>query len=35
MAYAGSLDFSEVFSNARNLSDITIAFLVFNWICYF
>ena len=29
MAYAGSLDFSEVFSNARNLSDITIGFFGF------
>ncbi|MEL0214918.1 MAG: NADH-quinone oxidoreductase subunit L, partial [Burkholderiaceae bacterium] len=27
--YAGSLDFSEVFSNARNLSDITISFFGF------
>ena len=29
VAYAGSLDFSEVFSNARNLSDITIGFFGF------
>ena len=30
VAYAGSLDFSEVFSNARNLSDITIGFFGFH-----
>ena len=29
VAYAGSLDFSEVFSNARNLSDITIGLFGF------
>ena len=29
VAYAGSLDFSEVFSNARTLSDITIGFFGF------
>ena len=29
VAYAGSLDFSEVFSNARSLSDITIGFFGF------
>ena len=29
VAYAGSLDFSEVFSNARNLSDISVGFFGF------